>query len=60
LVTIDNDFKILFSSKLKKYFKEDFYKNEFERFENLRMNLPIKFFPNDEFLQYHFDVVFQK
>jgi putative restriction endonuclease len=60
LITIDNNFKIVFSSKLKKYLKEDFYKNEFERFENRQLNLPIKFLPNDEFLEYHFDVVFKK
>lgn len=60
LITIDNDFKVLFSSRLKKYLKEDFYKKEFERFENSRLSLPIKFLPNEEFLQYHFDVVFQK
>lgn len=58
LITIDNDFKVLFSSKLKKYLKEDFYKNEFERFENLRMSLPIKFLPNEEFLQYHHEAIF--
>lgn len=60
LITIDNNFKIIFSSKLKKYLKEDFYKNEFERFENRQLNLPIKFLPNDEFLKYHFDVIFKK
>ena len=60
LITIDNNFKIIFSSKLKKYLKADFYKNEFERFENRQLNLPIKFLPNDEFLKYHFDVVFKK
>ncbi len=58
LITIDSDFKVLFSSRLKKYLKEDFYKNEFERFENLRMNLPIKFLPNEEFLQYHHEAIF--
>lgn len=57
-ITIDSDFKVLFSNKLKKYLKEDFYKSEFERFENLRMNLPIKFLPNDEFLKYHNEEIF--
>ena len=60
LITINSDFQVLFSGKLKKYLKEDFYKDEFQRFENSRITLPIKFLPNDEFLQYHYDVVFQK
>jgi len=60
LITIDSEFRVIFSGKLNKYLKEDFYKSEFERFENKRINLPIKFLPNDEFLQYHYDVVFQK
>jgi putative restriction endonuclease len=60
LITIDKEFRVIFSNKLKKYLKEDFYENEFGQFENKRMNLPIKFLPNDEFLQYHYDVVFQK
>ena len=58
LITINSSFKVLFSSQLKKYLKEDFYKSEFERFENLRMNLPIKFLPNEEFLQFHQETIF--
>lgn len=58
LITINSDFQVLFSSKLKKYLKEDFYKNEFERFENSRMALPIKFLPNEDFLKYHSDAIF--
>jgi putative restriction endonuclease len=50
LITVDSNFKVLFSNKLKKHLKEEFYKNEFERFENSRISLPIKFLPNEEFL----------
>jgi len=60
LITINNEYKIVFSSKIKKFSKDEFYDVEFGRFENRMINLPIKFLPNDEFLQYHFDVVFQK
>ena len=52
MITIDNDFKVLFSNRLKKYLKEDFYKNEFDRFKNSRMALPIKFLPNEEFCNF--------
>ena len=58
LITINSSFKVLFSSQLKKYLKEEIYKSEFERFENLRMNLPIKFLPNEEFLQFHQETIF--
>ena len=58
LITIDKDFNVIFSSKLKKYLKEPFYKDEFVRFENNRINLPIKFLPSDEFLEYHTEAVF--
>lgn len=58
LITINNDFKIIFSSKLKKFSKEQFFENELQRFENQKIFLPIKFLPNEEFLEYHNEVVF--
>lgn len=60
LVTINNEYKVVFSSKIKKYSKDTFYDTELGKFENRQIILPIKFLPNDEFLQYHNDVVFQK
>ncbi len=60
LITIDNEYKIVFSSKIKKFSKDAFYEVELGRFENRQIILPIKFRPKDEFLQYHYDVVFQK
>lgn len=60
LITIDNNFTILFSSKLRKYSKEKFYNDELFKFENRRILLPVKFLPNEEFLTYHNDVIFLK
>jgi putative restriction endonuclease len=60
LITINNEYKVVFSSKIKKYSKDAFYDTELERFENKQIILPIKFLPNNEFLEYHNDFVFQK
>jgi putative restriction endonuclease len=59
LITINNEFKILFSTKIKKYSKEPFYENEIKKFENQQITLPVKFLPNEDFLTYHNDVIFQ-
>lgn len=59
LITIDNTYKVLFSSKLKKHSKEQFYEDELKRFENKQIILPIKFLPNEDFLAYHSEVIFQ-
>jgi len=58
LITINNEYKIVFSSKIKKFSKEVFYEVELRRFENRQIILPIKFLPNEEFLKYHNDAVF--
>lgn len=60
LITINKDFEVIFSNKLTRYSKEGFFETEIKRFEKSRMNLPIKFLPGDEFIEYHNDVVFQK
>jgi putative restriction endonuclease len=60
LISINKDFEVIFSNKLTRYSKEGFFETEIKRFENIRMNLPIKFLPGDEFIEYHNDVIFQK
>ena len=60
LISINKDFEVIFSNKLSRYSKEAFFETEIKKFENIRMNLPIKFLPGDEFIEYHNDVVFQK
>lgn len=59
LITIDKKYKVIFSTKLKKYSREDFFNEELRRFENKEIILPIKFLPSEEFLTYHNEVIFQ-
>jgi putative restriction endonuclease len=59
LITIDRNYKVIFSEKLKKYSKEEFYNSELIKFENKQIILPIKFLPNEEFIAYHNEVIFQ-
>lgn len=58
LITIDENFKIIFSSKLKKFSKEKFFEKNFKRFENEKIIMPIKFYPNTDFIKYHNDEIF--
>ena len=57
-ITIDEKFRIIFSRELKKFQKKAFFENEFARFENCKLSLPIKFLPSIEFLRYHNEVIF--
>ncbi len=60
LITISNDFKVKLSKVLLKKRKEDFVKKNFIEFENKTINLPDRFIPSLEFLDYHYENIFQK
>ena len=60
LITIDVDYKIVFSTELKKDVKKDFYTNFFGNFEGKPILLPQKFLPKKEFLEYHLENIFRK
>lgn len=53
LITIDEDYRIVFSKELKSYTEQEFFKNEFAKHEGSRIHLPVKFLPNKDFLLYH-------
>lgn len=53
LVTINKNYEVVFSKKLKSYSGERFYIDNFKQYENKRINLPIKFLPKQIFLDYH-------
>ena len=61
LITIDETFKVLVSSKLKRYLPSEALEHNFSRFEGKPIRLPEKFAePNPAFLRYHHKNIFQK
>ena len=59
LITIDLDYKIQISNVLKEKQKEPFYDLYLGQYENQNINLPERFFPNKEFLEYHHTNIYQ-
>lgn len=60
LISIDTDYSILLSEKLKTYSKCDFYEQHFARIENKKISLPEEHLPNKQFLEWHRERVFGK
>lgn len=54
-IGIDENYKILVSSKLKQKVKKEYYQPFFGRFEGKEMNLPDRFLPNKYFLKKHLE-----
>ena len=59
-IGIDKDYKIIFSDKLMKYSKEEHFINHFKPIENKTMQLPDRFLPDKNFIQFHFETYFNK
>lgn len=60
LISITTDYKLIFSTELKKRKNTDFFRNQFASFENHPMTKPLKYLPKKEFLEYHLDTIFIK
>jgi len=60
LIGIDTNFKLLLSGELREFKNESYYKVYFADFQNKQINLPEKFLPRIEFLEYHLSVKFIK
>jgi len=58
-IGINDKYKILLSSALKKKAKENFYPIYFSHLQEKSINLPHKYLPNKEFLQFHHDTIFK-
>lgn len=58
LMTIDKNYKIVISSKIKEFYDESFVSNVFQVFEGQTIALPKKFKPSLEALEYHQDMIF--
>ena len=59
-ITISEYYKIVVATELKKKHQYPFYQKHFATLEGAKIELPQKYFPKKEFLQFHQDVVFKK
>ena len=59
LIGINEKYKIVLSSELKTKEKKDFYPLFFGQLHGIELQLPQKYFPKKEFLQFHMDTVFK-
>ncbi len=60
LISINERYQILISDFLKGKKDEEFYSKNFAELENKEINLPSKYLPKREFLQFHLDTIFNK
>ncbi|MCK9640679.1 MAG: HNH endonuclease [Prolixibacteraceae bacterium] len=59
LIGISEKYQIILSSELKTREKKAFYQSTFGNLNGLRLQLPQKYLPKKEFLQFHMDSIFQ-
>lgn len=59
LIGITEKYQILISSELKSMEKKDYYPFIFGNLSSLSLNLPHKYLPRKEFLQFHLDTIFR-
>jgi len=60
LITITKDYCVKLSSALNDYHLDKFAAKFFKSFENKKINLPERYFPNSDFLDYHNEHIFKK
>jgi putative restriction endonuclease len=59
LIGITEKYQIIFSSELKTKEKKEFYPSNFGNLNGITLQLPQKYLPKKEFLQFHLDTVFK-
>ncbi len=59
-MTISEDYTIIFSDRLRKIKDEKAYETFFGNYKNQPMNLPTKFYPSQEFLKFHREIIFKR
>jgi len=59
LIGISEKYQIILSSELKTREKKAFYQSTFGNLNGLRLQLPQKYLPKKEFLQFHMDSIFR-
>ncbi len=60
LIGINTNYQILISTDLKKKIDKEYYIQYFGHLKNKHLNLPTKYYPKKEFLEFHLDTIFRK
>ncbi len=58
-IGINKKFEIVVSSELKKKSKQEYYSKYFAFLTGLKIKMPKKYFPKEEFLRFHMDTIFK-
>lgn len=58
LIGVNVKYEIIFSDDLKKKHQHQYFMNYFSSIEKKKLNLPERYLPKKEFLQYHLDTIF--
>jgi len=58
-IGISKKFEIVLSSEIKKRSKQEYYSKHFAEIESIKIQMPKKYFPQKEFLEYHLDTIFK-
>lgn len=53
LITLDEEFRVRLSPRLKEVCSEETLADNFEKYEGRQINLPIRFRPDESFIAYH-------
>lgn len=53
IFTIDTDYRILISKSAKEHYTSDVFYDFFEKYEGKVINLPERFLPSKEMIEYH-------
>ncbi|MDG2431091.1 HNH endonuclease [Flavobacterium sp.] len=60
IIGVDQNYKVVLSTSLKKKKNTEFYQNHFAPIANLKITSPIKYLPRKEFLEFHMDTIFDR
>ena len=53
LISLDEDYRLIFSTSLKEHYTNEAFKEQFQRLHGKRIAMPIKFLPSQELLSKH-------
>lgn len=59
-ISLTENYKILISKYLKEHNSQTYFDRYFGYIEKKKINLPPKYLPKKEFIQYHYDTIFRK